>query len=921
MSLLIGTFAVGTSPSVSLAVLSETRAKGRLSDLVLGAAVFKDLIVVVLLAVDVAVVSALLSGGATDGATVTRQIAVELGYTTLVGVALGILLILYVRFVHAEMLLLVAAMILVIAELSKVLHLELLLVFIVAGFVVRNFSRFERELHDPLQLVSLPVFVVFFTIAGASVDLRVLLALLPLALALSLLRAFGFWIASRAGGALGGESEAIKSSAWLGYLPLAGVTLGLIGLASARIPALSKEILGLGMAFVSVNLLVGPITLRYALGRVGEIPDAKRPARDERRGATSVAAEPALVDLEAELEQQRERLRHPALAEALERMERELGDAVGGFWGQTLEPWSAALGRSARSAVPEAESKLDEVRRFVDEASVDDSATRAERAEALFEELESRLRDMPLVIDVPLDREDRRVRRGDSFVTRWRRRRLTLGHVASFGRAKPRREVPVRMLARTSLEPCLAALANRVLGSWARAQAGVTEALRSRVAGETDADQTRAAIELVLDGFRQSFERDARRMLVSGLARFAELAARAGGPSLPAREIRYSNVEPEVRAIVDALPSSAEAWGIAVRAAQHTLLLWVELHGIDRAIDGALRDDVLRPLAEACEASIPKVELVHERIAELVGKVSPDAAPRPDEIEALLHACRSAFPAVAQAELRQTRARFARTATGRDLALALRALVNGLPSKLTVLRPTMSVHTAEDPRAIGVRTVNPKLIADQKLVGELLPIVDNVIAEVSTRIAVASAQIREAVDVAVHALEPGPSGSESLDPELVRRGIVHAAERLEQIRQGLAEAATRTREELVGRVETTRTELHTLMLGQPSGDQALARAETPGGRLLRALGDRVRPFWRQVKATYAEVLADFQRLYGSELSRDIQIRYARTAMDAGAIRAYLAEWSSVRELPPSYARLFGLEPLRDRRFFVANRSE
>src|SRR5690606_31091595 len=47
LALVMGALSIGTSPSITLAVLSETRAKGRLSDLVLGAAVFKDLIVVV----------------------------------------------------------------------------------------------------------------------------------------------------------------------------------------------------------------------------------------------------------------------------------------------------------------------------------------------------------------------------------------------------------------------------------------------------------------------------------------------------------------------------------------------------------------------------------------------------------------------------------------------------------------------------------------------------------------------------------------------------------------------------------------------------------------------------------------------------------------------------------------------------------
>lgn len=920
MALIMGTFALGTSPSVSLAVLSETGAKGRLSDLVLGAAVLKDLVVVIVLAVMVAVAATLLSPQARLDASVLAHVGQEIGYTVLVGAVLGVLMILYIRFVHAEMLLFVAAMILVVAELSAVLHLELLLVFIVAGFVVRNFSRFEHELHEPLGTVSLPVFVVFFTIAGASVDLKVLLALLPLALALSALRAGGFWVAARAGGALGGESPVIRQSAWMGYLPLAGVTLGLVGVAAARVPELSKEITSLGMAFVAVNLLIGPITLRGALVRAGEIPQPAAPS-EQPRAEAAVAAEPTLLEPQAELEKLRIRLAHPGLVEALERAHRELGEVVLDFAKTELEPWAATLGHSAAGAVVDGPERLEALRAWAEEAPPEDVERAAARARQLFDELQQRLRALPAVVEVPLSHEDRQVMRGDSFATRWRKRRLTWARIATLGRARQRRDVPVRMLARTALEPRLARLANDALSGWMRTRAAAVEELRRFVAGDQGADETRDAIRTLLSSFRERFVSDARHALLRGLGRFTEQASTAGGPALPARRIRYSSVEPEVRAALDELSGAAAGWHAGVLAAQQTLELWVWLAVIDDALERALHEDVLRPLAEACDASIPKVELVRDRVADLRARLDKDKTPSGDELDRLLLACRNAFPTGAQAELRQTRARFARTATGRDLALELRELVDRLPQKLVVLRPGASVHAAASPRDFATRSVALRALVDQKLIGELLPVVDGVIGDVSIRIATASGQIREAVEVAVHALEPGPSGTETLDPGLVEQGVARSVERLDQIRQGLEEAATRTRDELTRRVHAVHGELRTLALGTPTGDLGLSRVDPLLGRAWRTLLEQVRPVWRQARSTYSQVTEDFRRLYGSELSRDIQIRYAKTALDARAIRTYLADWGSDVHLPQSYARLFSLEPLRDRRFFIANRAE
>lgn len=291
LALVLGVLSIGTSPSIALAVLTETRAKGRLSDLVLGAAVFKDLVVVVGLAIATAVGRVWLSPGAQLEAKVLSDVAVELGGSMAAGTVVGVIFILYVRFIGVEMLLFVAAMILVVAELCRAFHLELLLVFIASGFVVRNFSKHEHELMRPLRLVALPVFVLFFANAGASVDLATTYQILPLALTVCLVRAGVYFVASRLGGHWAGESRSIRRYAWLAYLPQAGVTLGLVGLAGLQLPELAGPITTTGMAVVALNLLVGPITLRRALGAVGD-PQSERRALHRRCVAEPPAPSP-----------------------------------------------------------------------------------------------------------------------------------------------------------------------------------------------------------------------------------------------------------------------------------------------------------------------------------------------------------------------------------------------------------------------------------------------------------------------------------------------------------------------------------------------------------------------------------------------------------------------------------------------------
>src|SRR5690606_10770349 len=112
IGLVFAALSLGTSPSITLAILAETGAKGRLMDLVLGAAVFKDLVVVVVLAICIAATSALTGGG--FEASVLVHVGEELGVSVLAGALTGGLLIAYLRWIKAEMLLFVAAIVLVV---------------------------------------------------------------------------------------------------------------------------------------------------------------------------------------------------------------------------------------------------------------------------------------------------------------------------------------------------------------------------------------------------------------------------------------------------------------------------------------------------------------------------------------------------------------------------------------------------------------------------------------------------------------------------------------------------------------------------------------------------------------------------------------------------------------------------------------
>ena len=118
ISLVFGVLCLGTSPAISLAVISETKAKGRISQLVLGSAIVKDVVVVICLALAVSFANSMI-GESSGAEEMMIHLAQALGLSLLAGLILGAIYIIYMRFIQQEMFLFIAVTILATAEIAK----------------------------------------------------------------------------------------------------------------------------------------------------------------------------------------------------------------------------------------------------------------------------------------------------------------------------------------------------------------------------------------------------------------------------------------------------------------------------------------------------------------------------------------------------------------------------------------------------------------------------------------------------------------------------------------------------------------------------------------------------------------------------------------------------------------------------------
>jgi Kef-type K+ transport system membrane component KefB len=175
--------------------------------------------------------------------------------------------------VGKQLILFVLAVAFGIVEASRALGLEsefYILASMAAGFVVQNFSAHGPKFVKALEANSLPIYALFFSVAGADLDLGEIPAVWQIGLLIFATRVVLIYSSTYLGARIVGDSASIRQYAWMGFLAQAGVTLGLATIVRDRFPAWGTEVAAIIVALIAINQLVGPPLFRFALVRGGE---------------------------------------------------------------------------------------------------------------------------------------------------------------------------------------------------------------------------------------------------------------------------------------------------------------------------------------------------------------------------------------------------------------------------------------------------------------------------------------------------------------------------------------------------------------------------------------------------------------------------------------------------------------------------
>lgn len=283
VSILFGTIFVARSPSSAIAIINEMRANGPFTKTVLGVTVIKDVLVIILFSVCFALAKAFIADQTTDiffFLILLFELLLSFGLGIITGVILGFFYSLpFNRVVKSALIIVVGYLIYVGADVlaytsELYFHHEIivepLLICILGSFFITNYSKHRIEFSEHLEKIAPTVFLIFFTLTGASLSVQTLLSVFGIAIALFFVRVATMFLGGVVGVKAAGDDKKYTYISWMPYITQAVVALGLATIVSSEFPDWGPSFESIIIAIIVLNQLAGPPLFRWSLNFVGE---------------------------------------------------------------------------------------------------------------------------------------------------------------------------------------------------------------------------------------------------------------------------------------------------------------------------------------------------------------------------------------------------------------------------------------------------------------------------------------------------------------------------------------------------------------------------------------------------------------------------------------------------------------------------
>ena len=294
VAIILGAIASATAPAATLMVVRQYKAKGPVTDTLLPVVALDDAVGLVLFAISFGIAKAIISGSINIVSIVVEPI-IEVVISIGLGALMGYLFTFFEKFFHSrsKRLSMSVAFVFLTVAITMIPEFEVLGVYfrfsplltcMMLGTIFCNVCDFSEELMDRLDRWTAPIYILFFVISGAELNLNVLSDILIVLVGLVYItfRCLGKYFGAGLSAKMVNAPPTVQKYLGITLFPQAGVALGMANMAmgSAELGDMGLIVANIVLFSVLVYELVGPFLTKVALTKAGEVdPEGKTSAR------------------------------------------------------------------------------------------------------------------------------------------------------------------------------------------------------------------------------------------------------------------------------------------------------------------------------------------------------------------------------------------------------------------------------------------------------------------------------------------------------------------------------------------------------------------------------------------------------------------------------------------------------------------
>jgi len=278
LALLLGALASPTAPAATLAVIHQYKAKGKVTDTILGVTVLDDVLGILLFSLTIGIIFIFTGGQSGLFGNPMVNTLYEIGIAIIIGAILGLVIELINRFFPKEgegrWIVIIFSLIIFNVGICQALHVDILLSSMTMGIVVVNKCRQQQLIFRILERYTEDlIFLFFFLLSGLYLDIATLPKATALIIIFVVFRTAGKFLGVNWGSRIVNADPSIRKYTAGGLLPQAGIVIGLVLsiYQKEEFKEISEILLTTIMGATIIHELIGPVSAKSALMKAGEI--------------------------------------------------------------------------------------------------------------------------------------------------------------------------------------------------------------------------------------------------------------------------------------------------------------------------------------------------------------------------------------------------------------------------------------------------------------------------------------------------------------------------------------------------------------------------------------------------------------------------------------------------------------------------